>query len=217
MKKIIIYGTSEFSKLISFYLKDKYEIACYTVEKKYLANEVFQNKPVVAFENIEKHYNPNEYDFFVAIGYSFINKLRERIAEQVEAKGYDLISYTHPTSKISNDVEIKKNTFIFENVVIQPFVKLEENIIIWSNATVCHDSIIEKNCFIGANACINGFSKIGKNSFIGANSTIRNDISIGNYNIVGAGCTILKDTKDKTVYRSQAIQLLDIQPIDVTI
>lgn len=216
-KKIIIYGISDFAKLLTTYLQEVYEIECYTVEKKYITTDVFLGKPVVPFENIEEKFSPNMYSFFVAVGYSQINKVRERIFLEIKEKHYSLVSYIHPTSIISKDVNIKDNTFIFENVVIQPFSKVEENIVIWSNATICHDCIIEKNCFIGSNACVNGFVKIGKNTFIGANSTIRNNITIGKYNIIGAGCTILGNTCSNSVYKSLEVNRLDIAPEKIII
>ncbi len=216
-EKIIIYGIGKFPQLLSIYLQDKFDIVGYTVEKEYLSQNQFLEKPVIAFEDIEKEYNPKEFSCFVAIGYSYINKLRERIVKEVKAKKYNLVSYVHPSSIIAKDVEIKENTFIFENVTIQPFTKLEENLIIWSNATICHDTIIEKNCFIGANSCINGFVKIGQNSFIGANSTIRNNISIGKFNIIGAGCTILENTENNKVYKSKNPILLDINSEKINI
>lgn len=217
MKKIIVYGIGDFAKLLSIYLKEEYEIVCYTVEKAYFQANIFLGKPVIPFEDIEKFFKPDAYSFFVAIGYTKVNTIRERIVQEVKSKNYHLVSYVHPSSKISNDVEIKENTFVFENVVIQPFSRCEENIIIWSNATICHDCIIGKNCFIGSNACINGFAKINRNAFIGANATIRNNITIGEYNIIGAGCTILGDTCSNSVYKSLEVNRLDIAPEKIII
>lgn len=217
MKKIIVYGINDFAKLLSLYLEEQYEIVCYTIEEKFLTIDSFLGKPVVAFEKIETFFNVSEYSFFVAIGYSQVNKLRERILNDVKAKNYSLVSYVHPSCVISKNVEIKDNIFIFENVVVQPFSKLEENLIIWSNATICHDSIVEKNCFIGSNACINGFCKIGNNSFIGSNSTIRNGITIGKYNVVGAGCTVLSNTDDFKVCKCNNLQFIEVSPEDLRI
>ena len=217
MKKIIIFGNSDFAYLAGIYLKEQYEIVAYCVDDEYLNTDIFKDKPLIGFSVLNQLYPPEEYEVFVAIGYKKINTIREQIFKKIKEKGYKCVSYIHPSAAVAKDFVIKENTFILENVTIQPNVQIEQNTIILPNAVICHDTKIGANSFIASSACINGFVNIGANVFLGANSTIRNNISIGNKCLIGAGCTVLDDLKDNTVCKSAENVLLNIDSRDVNI
>lgn len=217
MEKIIIFGNSDFAYLASIYLKEQYEIVAYCVDDEYVNSDTFLNKPLLPFSCLGKLYPKDEYSIFIAIGYKKINSVREKIYNKIHEKGYKCISYIHPTAAIAKDFVVKENTFILENVTIQPNVQIEQNTIIFSNAVICHNTKIGANSFIAASACINGFVNVGANVFLGANSTIRNNISIGNKCLIGAGCTALGDLKDNSVCKSAENILLNIDSWDINI
>lgn len=103
---------------------------------------------------------------------------------------------------------IGENVFIFENVVLQPFVKIGDNVSILPASIVCHDSYIGDHCFVASGVCINGFVEVRSNCFLGAGSIIKNGVCLGEKSLIGAGCCILKDTNTGSVYRSSdAIRL----------
>jgi len=212
MKKLLIWGNSEFAEHIFYQFKQNsnYDIAAFVVDAEYNTKSTLLNLPVENFENIEEKYPPAEYNMFIALGYSKMNTLRELKYKQAKEKGYELVSFIHPSSIVAENVKIGENCFIFENNVIQPFCKLSNNIFVYASSTICHHSIIENNVFIASNVCINGYVNIKKNSFIGASATIRNNITIEEKGLIGSGCTILENTKPEQVYKSINSQLLDI-------
>jgi len=217
MKKIIIFGIGSFAKLVSFYLQEKYEIIAYSTHQDFILNDTFLNKPLIAFEDIEINYPPSKYNFFIAIGYSKMNSIRERIYNLVKLKGYDCISYIHPSATITSGFIATENTLILENTVIQPFVHIGKNVIIWANSTICHDCIINDHVFIASNCCINGFVEIKNNVFIGAGATIRDKIIIGEKSLIGAGCTVLNSLPKEFVCKAQNNTILSVDANTITI
>ena len=136
MKKVIIFGTGDFAQVVHYYLThdSQYEIIAFTANKQFINNEKLFGLPVVPFEEIESKYPPTDFAMFIAIAYSKINKTRASIFQEAKNKGYDLISYINSKTITWDDLTIGENCFIFENVVIQPFVKIGNDVIIWSGS-----------------------------------------------------------------------------------
>lgn len=213
MKKVIIFGTSTFAEVAYEYFKKEktVNIVAFSANKKFIKERKFLGLPLVPFEKIEEEFSPKKYSMFIATSYQNMNKTREKIFKQAKIKGYELVSYVDKNASKWKDVKIGENCFIFENNVIQPFVKIGNNVIMWSGNHIGHGVEIEDNCFISSHVVIAGFSKIGKNSFLGINSSIRDGIRIGKECIIGAGSVILNNTKDKEVYSSGNTKRLSMQ------
>ena len=106
--------------------------------------------------------------------------------------------------------DIRKNCFIFENNVIQPFVKIGNNVVLWSGNHIGHGVQIFDHCYISSHVVIAGFAKIQKNCLLGINSSIRDEVTIGRECVIGAGSIILNDTNEKEVYSSGTTKKLSI-------
>ena len=202
MEEIIIFGNSVFAKLICFYFNNysEHKVVAFTVDKKYILSNKFNGLPLVSFDKVTELYPPSKYKMFIAIGYKSLNKLRSQKYLEAKKKGYSFVSYIHSTSIISKDVKIGSNCFIFENVIIQPFVKIGDNVLIWSGSTISHNVTIEDNCYLSPRVVIAGYTNIKEYSFLGINSIIRNDIEISKECIIGMGAVVLKNTVEKSVY-----------------
>lgn len=199
MTDIVVWGTGQISQVLSYYLENcsDFKIRAYCVDGKYLQNDrVFNAKPIVAFEDIEKFYPPAKYKMALIMGYKNLNKYREQRYLQAKEKGYSFISYVGPNSVC--DGEIGENTFIFAFNNIQPFSKVGNNVIIWTHTCIGHHSVISDNCFL-ASPVIAGCSQIEKNCFLGINSTVCDHVKIGEYSIIGAGTCIKKNIKPYSV------------------
>ncbi len=211
-EKVIIFGLGEMAEIVHYFLTEEsnFDVVAFTVDKEYIDRDTFKKLPVVAFENIINYFPPTEYKMFVALGYSKVNKLRKEKYLDAKRKGYNFITYIHPSAKVAKNVKIGENCFIFEDTTIQPFVTIEDNCILWSGSFIGHHSIIKSGCFIAPNATISGGCIIGENTFIGANATLRDHIKVGQENVIGAGSVILDNTKDFEVYTSRRTELLSI-------
>ncbi|MDR1621093.1 MAG: acetyltransferase [Synergistaceae bacterium] len=201
MKNLFIVGDTSFSELIALYMEysGQYRVVGFSVEEKYLSKNFINNVPVVPLEQVEKYFSVEDTEFFVAVGYKQLNKIRTRLYEEVKNKGYKAASYIDKHAIIGPDVSLGEHIFLFENVVIQPHAVLSANTIVWASSTITHDSHIFENCFLGAGSTVGGFAKVRKNCFVGMNATIHDHVEVGEYCIVGAGARVHKSIPPKTL------------------
>jgi len=213
MKKTIIFGTGDLAKLIQKYLTrdSPHEIVAFTSHQEFINKKNIDGIPVIPFEKIEDKFPVDKFTMFIAVGYSELNKKREKIFIEAKNKGYELLSYVHPSTKLWDDFEMGENCFIFENNVIQPSVKLGDNVIIWSNNVISHHCEIKDHNFIISHVAIAGNVTIEPYCFVGMNATIRNSLTIAKECVIGAGTVILEDTKEGEVYVSNSTKKLPIR------
>ncbi len=210
MSKLIIFGTGDIAQIANHYftIDTEYEVVCFTVNKEYINMENFEGKPVIAFEDIEKLYPVNDYEMFIALSYSELNKTRATKYLEAKSKGYKLATYISSKCTFLTKNTCGDNCFIFEDNTIQPFVEIGNNITLWSGNHIGHHSILEDHLFISSHVVISGHCKICSYTFIGVNSTIGHQVTIERENLIGAGSIITKSTEIGDVYvPSKSIKL----------
>ena len=210
MEKVVVFGNGEIASVAHFYLThdSPYEVAAFTVDREFMKQERFIELPVVPFDKVEAIYPPDRFKMFVSISYRSVNKLRAEKYYQVKAKGYQLISYISSKATTWPGLVIGDNCFIFENNVIQPFVKIGNDVVLWSGNHIGHHTVIKDHCFIASHVVISGSVTIEPYCFLGVNSTLRDGITIAKECVIGAGALILEDTQEKGVYTGNPAQLL---------
>ncbi len=202
MAKIILFGTGDIAQIANYYFEtdSEHEVIAFTVNKEYLTEATFENKPLVAFEDIEKKYSPSEYKMFIALSYAQMNKVREEKYFEAKKKGYELVSYISSKCTYVSQFKHGDNCFIFEDNTIQPFVKLGSNITLWSGNHIGHHSVIEDHNFISSHVVISGHCKVQSNCFVGVNSTLAHNVTLAQETLVGAGAVISKSTSKGGIY-----------------
>jgi len=201
MKPLVIFGNAQAAELALFYFQTDTDrnVVAFTVDKNYIEASHFQGLPVVSFESVEQSYPPEQYDMFVALGYSGLNSLREQKYLEAKAKGYQLASYISSRATILNDPKnIGDNCFILEDNTIQPFVTIGNNVTLWSGNHIGHHSRIADHCFLTSHVVVSGNVVIGNNCMIGVNATLRDCITVGDHVLVGAGSWVNRDVADQT-------------------
>lgn len=203
-KKLIIFGIGDFAQIAFEYFTydSQYEVIAFTVNREYIQQKTFLGLPVVAFEEVEKFYQPDTYSIYIAVLYQNLNDSRTNIMISAQNKGYELASYVSSKAFMWQNVKLGEHIFIFENNVIQPFVEIGNNVILWSGNHIGHHSKIGNNCFIASHAVISGHCAIGENCFIGVNSTVINNITIGKRCWINYGSLIGKDVKDNSITKA---------------
>lgn len=216
-KKLVVFGIAEQAEVASFLFEhdSEYSVVAFTVDAEYIKEKNFNGMPVVAFEEVAKEYPPEDYDMFVAIGYTDTNKLRSSICDKAKSKGYTLASYVSSRAIIWSDLCIGENCLILELNNIQPFVKIGNNVTLWSGNHIGHHSIIEDNVFITSHVVISGGCHIKNNTFIGVNSTLRDHIVVEKENIIAMGTTITKSTEEYGVYRGTPAKASKLKSYDM--
>lgn len=204
-KKLVILGDSAFAEIAFEYFThdSEYEVVGFSVESAYLKKETLFNFPVRPFEIIEKYFKPAETEFYAAMVYSQLNRLRTRLYREAKAKGYRPASYISSRSFVWPNVQLGEHCFIFEDNTLQPFVRIGSNVVLWSGNHIGHHSVIQDNCFISSHVVISGFCNIGSGSFMGVNSTVANNVNIGEDNWVGLGATIAHDTSPNILFKGE--------------
>jgi sugar O-acyltransferase (sialic acid O-acetyltransferase NeuD family) len=192
--KIVIVGDGETAEIAYEYFThdSTHEVVGFAVETAYKKRDELFGLPVVAFEDIEKHFSPQEHLAFAAISYTQLNRVRTRIFKAIKAKGYTCASYVSSRAFVWHNAEIGENCFIFENNVIQYKVKIGDNVVLWSGNHIGHQTVIEDNVFISSHVVVSGYCEVGANTFMGVNSSVANNVKIAPDNIIAMGAVIHK-------------------------
>jgi len=208
--KVVIFGLGEFGELAHFYFTNdsKYEVAAFCVDKKFLTKDEFLGLPVVEFEIVETIFSPSEYHFFVAIGYSKLNKNRIEKYYEAKNKGYFLANYVSSKNSVWPEFKVGENTFIMENNTIMPFSKVGNNVLIWVGNIIAHHMEIEDHVTITSHCAIGGNVTVKSKAFIGLNATIRDGIVIGEKVIVAASSNLVKDANPGEVYMGNPAKMI---------
>lgn len=202
-KKIVIIGAGETAEMAYEYFT--YDSPCqpvaFCVEEKYIKEPELFGLPIVPLEKIESLFPPEQYDAFVAVGFSKLNRDRTRLYLYCKSRGYKLVSYISSKAFIWHNVEIGENCFILENNVLQYKVIVGNNVFLWSGNHIGHRSILKDNCFLSSHVVISGFCRVGANCFFGVNSCIADNVEIADDCVIGAGATVLSSTEAGKIYR----------------
>lgn len=199
---LVLFGYGDIAELAHYYFStdSDYEVVAFTIDASFIKEPYFCDLPVVAFEDVAHLYSPENYSFFVTIGYSKINEVRKNKFLAAKKKGYRLVSYISSKATVLNDGKIGENCFILEDNTIQPFVRIGDNVTLWSGNHIGHHSVIHDHTFIASHVVVSGGVEIGEQCFIGVNATLRDHIKIGDRSIIGAGALLLSDAEPEGLY-----------------
>lgn len=199
--KLIIIGDTAFAEIAYEYFThdSPYEVVAFSVESAFLKQESLYGLPVVPFETLEDRFAPAGHFFFAACAYTQLNRLRTRLYLAAKQKGFSPASYISSCAFVWRNAEIGEHCFIFENNVVQPFVRIGANAVLWSGNHIGHHSVIGDNVFIASHAVVSGYVTVGKNCFIGVNATLVNNISIGDDCVIGARALVTKNLEENAI------------------
>lgn len=204
MKKAIIFGCDQFAEVLSYFLNDEeeYEVCGYVVDGKYRHEDYFLGKPLIDFEDAQKHFSPQEYGIFICIGYTNMNRVRAEKFKQAHEKGYEILSYRHKTANIFTE-DFGEGNIIMDGVTIGPFCKVGNGNVFWPNSHVAHHTKVGDFNFFTISCSVAGNITIGNNSIFGNSCIVNNGVSVADYNLIGAGCFVSKSTDIGGVYVPQ--------------
>jgi sugar O-acyltransferase (sialic acid O-acetyltransferase NeuD family) len=205
MSRLVIFGASGFAEMAHYYFErdSQYSVAAFAVDAAYLKEATFQGLPVIAFEELEASFPPEQATLFVAMGIQKVNQLRARKVAEVEARGYRLASYLSSNARVADDLVLKANSFVMEEVLLMPKVTVGRDSVLWPRCVVGFRSSIGDHCWLVA-ATLGESVSLGDYTFVGLNATIAPSRVIGRSNVIGAGAVVLEDTKEFSIYKAQA-------------
>lgn len=208
MKPVVIFGVGAFAEQVLFYFQhdSRYQVQAFSVDQAYLKEATFHGKPVVPFETVEREFPPADFDMFVAMGYSDLNRKRAARIGQVRAKGYRMVNYIHSSALIAADLIIGENCFFYEKVVIQPFSRVGDGVVILTDTIIGHNARIGDFCYFSGGCTIAALVTFGAYCFMSLNVTVRPKVTIGQSVILAAGTLLLEDAPDESVYLAKGTE-----------
>jgi sugar O-acyltransferase (sialic acid O-acetyltransferase NeuD family) len=213
MEKVVLFGLSDFASLAYqlFTYDSSFEVTAFTVDRPYLQQSEFCGRPVVAFEEIEEIYPPQQYKLFILSSFKRMNEVRAEKYRLAKARGYSFVNYISSKAATWPDLVIGENCCVMTGSIIDPFVKIGNNVVIWDGNVIGHHTEIKDHCFITSHVVIGGNCKIEENCFLGANSTVREETQLARKTLVGAGAVILHDTNEGEIYKVREPETLAIR------
>ncbi len=214
-KNLVIFGNSTMAEIVFYYFKNfsNYKIKFFVTEKKFLKKQKIFGVDVITLEKFLK-IKQIDFEVFVALGYSEMNKKREKFYNLFKTKKYKFTNFIHPDANCYFN-KIGKNNFIMDNVSINPFSDIGDNNIFWSNVIIGHHNIIGNNNFFSGNSTISGNCKINNNCFFGVNSSTRDNLEINNFCFIDANQYVPKTLKIKTFFNIQVNPKLKLSTFQV--
>ena len=180
MTDLVLFGTGAAARTVAVYLDrhSDYRIVGYTVDAAFRDRDRLDGRPVVDWEDLERHFPPGAVELFGPFSYARMNGLRRDRYREGKARGYRFASFLHPASHIYAET-IGENCLILEACVIQPFVRIGDNVIVWSMTAIGHHCEIGDHCFIASQVGLAGSVRVGAESYLGARAAVVQGVSVG--------------------------------------
>lgn len=136
-------------------------------------------------------------DFFIAIGNS---RIRQRITEEVESAGGNLITLVHPGAVIEKNVLIGTGSVVVAGVVINSETAVGKGGIINTSSSVDHDCRLGDYVHVAVGAHLAGTVSVGNHTWIGAGAIVSNNIRVCDGCMIGAGAVVVRDIEISGTY-----------------
>ncbi len=101
--KLLIFGITPFASMVahSFETRAARDVVAYVVHRRFIPPDWHNSRPLVAFEDLDTIFDPNEHEIFVALEHARHNLARSQIAAEACEKGYRLASFVDPSANIA--------------------------------------------------------------------------------------------------------------------
>lgn len=200
MKKTIIFGVTNFSRLVkvSYEQDTSQKVTAYCVNRDYLGSLTkLDNIPVHPFEDLNELYGENNFEILITVGYAKMNDNRRNVFDNCHIYGYTIASFIHSTVK-HELTQIQEGNIILSDCVLHPYTTIGSGNILVDGTTLGHESKVgDFNFFAGCTT--GGMVSIGNNCFLGMKSIICNNCNVGDYTLLGAGTVLSKNCDCCTV------------------
>ena len=92
---LLIVGTGLFAQVATLYFEKytKYKVVGYTCHSEFIVEKEINNIPVFALENVTKNLSHSNTHVFVATGYKKMNKIRQKLYEEMKEKKYTFCEF----------------------------------------------------------------------------------------------------------------------------
>lgn len=196
---ILIYGCGDLAENLFYLLKQENKpVDGFCVNKAYHKEKEILEQPVYCFEDLEKNFSEECFEFYVCIGYTDMNIHRKEIFDEIHKKGYKIKSYMHNTAQVYA-THVGEGCLFFENVYVGMFSNIGSGNVFYTKSMVAHHSSVGNYNFFAISSSVAGKVKIGNFNFIGNNASTKDRITISDYVLVGANSYVAHDLSSESV------------------
>jgi sugar O-acyltransferase (sialic acid O-acetyltransferase NeuD family) len=212
MSKVVLFGTGRGAYVAFRSLKrdSDHEVCGFSTDLKYIERTTLHNLPVVAFENVEQRFPPDQYKFLILLGYQNMNGLRAQKYLAAKAKGYSFISYVNSQFYRAEDLDVGENCFILDNQSISLDVKIGNNVVMWSSNHIGDLSTIEDHSWLASHVTVAADVNVKPYCFLGIGATIGNGLTLGQRTFVGANALVASNTEENSVHVTSASEAVGL-------
>lgn len=173
--RLVIFGCGALAAVAHHYFASDSTLSVegFVVDEEFRSVQNLCGLPVENAANLGRTFPPEDFQMFIAIGYSKMNEVRRQKYEWCRGQGYELATYISSQAQVAHGVRVGDNCFILENNVLQPFVSLGNNVFLWSGNHVGHHSSIGNHAFVSSHCVISGQCSVGERSFLGSTARFR--------------------------------------------
>jgi len=121
------------------------------------------------------------------------NAVRQRVAAQLLALGFDLPPIVHPAALISPSAGIGAGAVVMARAVVGTQTRLADLVIVNTGAVIDHDNDIGAAAHVAPGCALAGAVRVGARALVGVGSAVRPGVTIGADAIIGAGSAVVAD------------------------
>ncbi len=194
MNNLVIYGTTDFSKELHYYVEADHQgkVLAFVLDRQYIKENEFDGLPVLPYDELDTQYGKEEIEILVSLGYSKMNDSRRAIFDKCTNDGWKIASFIH--SSVQNLAsQIGMGNIVMDKADLRLNAKIGDGNIILTRTMISHDCCVGDFNYFGGDNAICGNVKIGNHNFLGSNCIVENRRVIKDYNLIGAGAYVNKD------------------------
>jgi sugar O-acyltransferase (sialic acid O-acetyltransferase NeuD family) len=201
---LVIYGNGAMAATFASYLEHSYNLVAFTVDRDFVVEPHYLDKPLVPFDELHSVYPPESHSVLVAVGYVQMNRLRDQITQRLVTLGYSLAQFIAPDLWLHKRVKIGDHCVILDHCSIHAGSSVGDNCFLSSGVNVGHDCCIGSNAWINSGVALAGNVQVGDNCFLGVNSSVAHGVTLAPGTYVGANTLVTTSTENNNVVISRS-------------
>jgi sugar O-acyltransferase (sialic acid O-acetyltransferase NeuD family) len=192
--KLVIVGAGEFGDIAYQYFTydSTYEVVAFAVEREFIKEQTCNRLPVVALEELASLYPATTHHAHVAVTFTHLNQVRERLYGLCKTQGYTMANYISSRAFVWHTVTLGDNLFVFEHNTVQHGCTIGNGVVLWSGNHIGHQTVIEPFAYVSSHVVVSGYCTLGARSFIGVNATFADHIKLAPDSFVAMGAFVAR-------------------------